>query len=159
LPDVAICPASDAAMELRARMGVRGSEPNHKCVLQCDEYIWFFRPGIADCCTVPSFDTTPPTTSGPQAHAWAATVLYSFMPVFRLAMPTISATRFTITALLPSSTGSAFSICWFGVDRRREPTLKSLRPGQLRGAGLIDTTTCINAGDSARLRHHMQASE
>jgi hypothetical protein len=29
-----ICPASDAAMELRARMGVRRLEPNHKCVLQ-----------------------------------------------------------------------------------------------------------------------------
>jgi len=30
----AICPASnDAAMELRARMGVRRPEPNHKCVL------------------------------------------------------------------------------------------------------------------------------
>ena len=34
LSDAAICPASDAAMELRARMGVRGPEPNHKCVLQ-----------------------------------------------------------------------------------------------------------------------------
>ena len=34
LSDAAICPASDAAMELRACMGVRGPEPNHKCVLQ-----------------------------------------------------------------------------------------------------------------------------
>jgi len=31
--DAAICPASDAAMELRARMGVRRPEPNHKRVL------------------------------------------------------------------------------------------------------------------------------
>src|SRR5260370_18753715 len=32
--DAAICPASDAAMELRACMGVRGPEPNHNCLLQ-----------------------------------------------------------------------------------------------------------------------------
>jgi hypothetical protein len=56
LSDAAICPASDAAMELRARMGVRGPEPNHKCVLGHDEYIWFFRPRLADCCAIPSFD-------------------------------------------------------------------------------------------------------
>ena len=54
-------------MELQARMGVRGPEPNHKCVLQARWVIWFFRPRLADCCAIPSFYRLhPATTSGPQ---------------------------------------------------------------------------------------------
>ena len=53
LLDVAICPASDAAMELWARMEVREPELNHKCVLWAHECIWFFQPRLADCAPYP----------------------------------------------------------------------------------------------------------
>lgn len=44
-------------MKLRARMGVRRPEPNHKGVLgRHDEYTWFFRSRLADCCAILSFD-------------------------------------------------------------------------------------------------------
>jgi hypothetical protein len=57
--DVGCCHLSGLCCSfwLRARMGVRGPEPSHpKRARWHGGKRWFFRPRLADCCAIPSFD-------------------------------------------------------------------------------------------------------